>query len=277
MNDQTNLYSFQVYHATGLKVFFAFPFASFAEANTMIADALAAGFTVDPRGVEEGEIVVEASAIGRKQQFNADDATYSPVLVLYADKGNFNVGRVYLNDDSELAAARHALGMDIMQIPLYDGEGYIERGKDPNKDKKYIAHLPHTVKAIFKKNPKYNPNPPAGEKKKPQYLFVRWHSAAPAPQAEQQPADKPATPKTANGTPPTTGATYNWTPAEIGAFVKWLNEEHIAQKTAFEILGVQGFSQSPYTPDAAREKVRSHHDPAPSGEPSDIALSNIQF
>lgn len=207
MNDQSNLYSFQAYHASGLKVFFAFPFASFAETSAAIEQALAAGFTVDPRGVEPGEKLMDIGWVCLALKRN-DDNTTTPRVAYYPDDDKLKRKEAdqYLNTPEEIAAFEAATGLKINEVPpCPQMDRYI---KFPDRDnevtKQFIVRCKRISKMVYIDNPEYNPNADNPKDKGLKHLFVRWHSAAPAaPHTEQQPGnDKPATPKNTNGAPP---------------------------------------------------------------------------
>ncbi len=134
---------------------------------------LSAGFAVNLPGVEEGEQVEDIRHVVRRAKVN-DDGSETPVVDLYAERANFRILGVYLNTETDIQAFESACGVRLKDLPLYEGDNSIERGKGPKTDK-YVTTLPQNAKAIFKANSKWEG---AEDKKHTKRLFIRWHGVS---------------------------------------------------------------------------------------------------
>jgi len=170
-----------LYHpGTGAKVSIPLDLAAEltpAHAQTLIHSVdnlLAAGFTVNAPGLEDGESLYQVGFVVRRETSN-DDGTNTPVVDLYPAGQNFRILGKYLNTDTEIAEFEQACGVHLSLLPLYDGNP-IERGKKPQLDK-FVMALKSPAKVVFKQNPKYEG---PEDKKHPKRLFVRWEGLRPA-------------------------------------------------------------------------------------------------
>lgn len=104
-----------------------------------------------------------------------------PTVDLYSTKGNElkPFFRRYLDAGADAAEFERASGLVLENLPVYVGDGRLERGKNPQTDK-LIVQAPKPFPVILKPNPAYNPAETDVSKKKPKYLFVRFPDAAPA-------------------------------------------------------------------------------------------------
>lgn len=150
-----------------------------------VSNLLGAGWLVNAPGLEDGEKIEDIKHVVKRVKAN-DDGTETPVMDLYPDRANFRILGVYLNDEAALRAFEKVTQIKLADLPLYEGDNSIERGKGPKTDK-YVTTLPRATKVIFKANPKWEGE---DDKKHPKRLFVRWGEVAPsaAPTIEATPA-----------------------------------------------------------------------------------------
>ncbi len=157
---------------------------------------LTAGFAANLPGVEEGEKVEDIRYIVRRAKVN-DDGSETPVVDLYPDRANFRILVLYLNTEQDIQAFEAACGVRLKDLPLYDGDNSIERGKGPKTDK-YVTQLTQSAKAAFKANPKWEGDE---DKKHTKRLFIRWHGVSINGNGGAKPADAAqSTPANGNGT-----------------------------------------------------------------------------
>lgn len=136
-----------------------------------VSTLLTVGFLVNAPGLEDGEKVETISAVVRRAKAN-DDGSETPVIDLYPDRANFRILGIYLNNEQDIQAFEKAAGVKLAQLPLYDGDNAIERGKGVKTDK-YVIALKSPVKVVFKANPKWEGDE---DKKHSKRIFVRWAS-----------------------------------------------------------------------------------------------------
>ncbi len=156
-------------------------------ASLMLASVgayLAAGFAANLPGVEEGEKVEDIRHVVRRVKTN-DDGSETPVIDLYPERANFRILVLYLNTEQDVQAFETACGVRVQDLPLYDGDNSIERGKGPKTDK-YVTTLPRNAKAIFKANSKWEGD---DDKKHTKRLFIRWHGVSVNGNGSVKPAD----------------------------------------------------------------------------------------
>ncbi len=134
---------------------------------------LAVGFAANLPGVEEGEQVEDIRHVVRRVKTN-DDGSETPVIDLYPERANFRILVLYLNTEQDVLAFETACSVRLQDLPLYDGDNAIERGKGPKTDK-YVTTLPQNAKAIFKANSKWEGDE---DKKHTKRLFIRWHGVS---------------------------------------------------------------------------------------------------
>jgi hypothetical protein len=147
------------------------------QAKTLILSVdnlIAAGFTVNIPGLEDGENIEQIGFIVRRE-INNDDKTITPVVDLYPVQGNFRILGLYLNTDDDVKNFETACKINLNKLPLYDGTP-IERGKKPQLDK-YVVALKSPAKVVYKHNPKWEGDE---DKKHPKRIFVRWDGLRPA-------------------------------------------------------------------------------------------------
>lgn len=139
----------------------------------------AAGITPREQGVEAGEQVETIHYVLRTSILNRDN-TDTPRIYLYTERFNFKFLNIYLNTQDDIAAFENAVGYDLTAIPYFEGDSALERGKNPQKDNKYLAKLGKPVQIVWKQNPAWEGD---DDKQHPKRVFVRWLTAAPAPTA----------------------------------------------------------------------------------------------
>lgn len=157
-----------------------------------VDNLLAAGWAVNLPGIEQGENVAEIGYVARREKYNTNDGSTTPIIDLYENKdpqrgGAFKLIHLYLNTAEDVAAFESACGITLSQIPLYEADAAIERGK--GKDK-YVLALRAPAKLVWKLNPRYEGK---DDKKNAKRLFVRWHSHQPAGQLVGKLKADPAT------------------------------------------------------------------------------------
>lgn len=130
---------------------------------------LEAGWLVNMPGLEEGERVEEIRHVVRRVKIN-DDGTETPVVDLYPERANFRILGVYLNTPQDIQAFESACDAHLGDLPLYEGDNAIERGKGPKTDK-YVFSLSRSARVVLKQNPRWEGEE---DKKHPKRLFVRW-------------------------------------------------------------------------------------------------------
>ena len=172
----------KVYHPSGLQVTIPLPLETSlnaANAKAMldsVSTLLTVGFLVNAPGLEDGEKVETIVGVVRRAKAN-DDATETPVIDLYPDRANFRILGIYLNNEQDIQAFEKAAGVKLSELPLYDGDNAIERGKGAKTDK-YVIALKQPAKVVFKANPKWEGDE---DKKHPKRIFVRWMTQAQSP------------------------------------------------------------------------------------------------
>lgn len=161
------------YLPNGAKVSFTVPIANlsnaYAEALAFTDKLLADGLTLNPKGLEDGEIIEQVGYILRRSK---DDGT--PVIDLYPinEKTTFRFVMVYLDTPDDVKTFELASGLQLNSIPLYEGDRLERDGKE--KSKKYIVKPAAPMSAVIRNNPHYNPDEPDVKKRKPKRLFVRF-------------------------------------------------------------------------------------------------------
>jgi len=179
----------KVYHPSGLQVTIPLPLEAPltpASAKAMldsVSTLLTTGFLVNAPGLEDGEKFEMISAVVRRAKANDDDSE-TPVIDLYPDRANFRILGIYLNTEQDIQAFEKATGVQLSDLPLYEGDNAIERGKGAKTDK-YVIALKHPGKLVFKANPKWEGDE---DKKHPKRLFVRWMPQAQPPSDAQKSA-----------------------------------------------------------------------------------------
>lgn len=152
------------------------------------------GLAVREQGVEAGEQVETIHYVLRTSILNRDN-TDTPRIYLYTERFNFKFLNIYLNTQDDIAAFENAVGYDLAAIPYFEGDSALERGKNPQKDNKYLARLSQPAQIVWKQNPAWEGD---DDKQHPKRVFVRWLTAAPAPavQSPQMPANTQQAAKT---------------------------------------------------------------------------------
>jgi hypothetical protein len=164
----------KLYHSSGVQVSLPVPMfqtitPDIARSMFSSVDAyIQTGWLPDVNGLEQGETLEKVSHLCRREKRN-DDGTTSQLVDVYTG-GNFRTVCVYHDDQDDLETFKAAFGYPVTDIPLYDGDVPIERGKNPDKDKKYIR-IVSGISVVWKPNPKYEGD---NDKKHPKRIFVRW-------------------------------------------------------------------------------------------------------
>lgn len=177
----------KLFHGSGLQV--SVPLGVGLDPAQVYADLdnwLATGWKPEPPGIEPGEQKEEIAYVVRK--FTSNDRGDSNRLDLYAESLKWAVLTVYLDNDDQIAEFERAANVKLRDLPIYEGDNKIERGKNANVDRKYVVRLPRTVIAVSKPNPRYNAEEAAKATQsnpytKPKKVFVRWGNQNPSPPA----------------------------------------------------------------------------------------------
>ncbi len=173
----------KLFHTSGAAVTLPVILGTPEEMFRGVGTYLAAGFTVNAPGLEEGEQREEIGWILRK--VHERDGEETQVVALYSVNPalTWKVFHKYLNNEDEIAAFEAACGMRIIDLPVYPGGDYPERGKAASTDK-FIIRTTKPFSVVMKSNPKHVPAPPEGQKdtrsatQKTTKLFVRWESVS---------------------------------------------------------------------------------------------------
>lgn len=194
----------KLYHPSGVQVTIPISISeavSPESAKVMLYSVTAlleAGWQANMPGLDAGERVEEIRHVVRRVKTN-DDNTETPVIDLYPDRANFRILGVYLNTPAHVQAFESVCGVQVADLPLYDGDNAIERGKGPKTDK-YVVTLPRPVRVVLKQNPRWEGE---DDKKHPKRLFVRWLDVPPA--GDGNAAEPMPTPTQPCGPQPTNG------------------------------------------------------------------------
>lgn len=194
-------FSMSGWFPNGQRVFFTVPFApaQLENAYQLALDfsnrLLAQGLLLTEPGLEAGEDRIEIGWVLRCAKSNGEPRLYlypknekwaHPYVSFYPDKG------------SDWLMLESLTGLKATDLMLFDGESHIERGKNADKDAKYLIPVKKTVFAVREKNPAYNPDEPDTKKKKAQWKFVRLEN----PTAPSQPNTPPVASASAQNAPP---------------------------------------------------------------------------
>lgn len=170
--------NFKLCHPAGVWVQFTFRPGADVDAQVKltgeaIEKALAAGWLIAEPSLEEGERVEPIAYVVKREKYNQTDQTTTPVVDLYPVNGKFRVLSVYLNGGLDIRAFETATGLRLNDMPLYEADNSIERGKGPKTDK-FVVTLGKQAKIVWKANPKWEGDE---DKKHQKRVFVRWADA----------------------------------------------------------------------------------------------------
>lgn len=158
----------KVYHPSGLQVTLPVP-SDPGMAFAHVSGLIETGWLVNAPSLEAGEQIEDIAYVVRKSKAN-DDESETPIIDVYTERGNYRVVGVYLNTPQDVESFCAIANVKLADLPYYEGDGTIERGKGPKTDK-YIFKLPHPVKMVWKLNPRYEG---PEDKKHAKRVFVRW-------------------------------------------------------------------------------------------------------
>lgn len=175
----------------------------YAVAFRAVSDAVAAGFTVQLPGLEQGEQKQEVGYVLRRSKSNQDKSE-TPIIDLYLTNEvvKFKVLSVYLNNDESILAFERASGIALSNLKEFPGTAAPERGSNRQSDS-FITKVPHPFCVVMEPNPKYDEKEAAAVAARgkgeiygvPKRRFVRWDStSAQQPAQPQQNGKPPATP-----------------------------------------------------------------------------------
>lgn len=146
------------------------------------AQRIAAAMTqagISPRPIEadmeeKSEIVHYVLRTETENEYGISQKVY-----LYTERFTFKFLHIYLNNEQMIADFERAFGFSPLQLPHYEGEVALERGKNPKKDSQYIVKLRNPVQVFYKRNPRWSEDLSEEDRKKIQKnIFVRWGSTS---------------------------------------------------------------------------------------------------
>jgi hypothetical protein len=242
----------RLYHPTGAQVSIPLSLAAelTIEQGSMLLrsldNLLAAGWFVNLPGIEQGENVAEIGFVARREKYNQNDGTTTPIVDLYENKapergGAFKLLHRYLNTPDDISEFEAATGIKLASIPLYNGDNAIERGK--GKDN-LVVTLPRPAKLVWKQNPQWEGD---NDKKHPKRIFIRWFDARLAAGATaNSPAADPVTgeipgapePEYLVGSKPLADAILARTGLKPAAFMPILSKSNLKKITLSKALAL---------------------------------------
>lgn len=146
--------SFKAYSSHGFDVIVTLGSTDPAEINRKLDEFLSAGFTAAPplaEGLLPGEERGEVTHVVRRSQQN-DDGTITPIIDMYVGRLAFRWSFVYLDSAQEIAEFEAAAGLHLAQMPVYNGDIALERGKKPAIEQTYVIPVPKPFKVIRNKD-----------------------------------------------------------------------------------------------------------------------------
>lgn len=180
MTDQ-NYALTHLFHPSGAKVDIPITAAGISpEAATnliiSVSALLAAGFTVEMPGLEDGELVEEAAFVSRR---TSNDDT--PIIAFYKAHPKMEKKFIhsYLDTAEQISEFEAATGLRFASLPVFDGDKDIT--KDHKNAAKYIVQLPHPVKLVFNITDRWKRwNEEGGNGQQPQkYTLLRYSNVTP--------------------------------------------------------------------------------------------------
>lgn len=140
-----------------------------------VQSLIGAGFLVNQTGLLEGERRETVSHLAHRRKQNPDGSSIA-ILDVYCG-GNWKVLHLYMNKSQDLDRFTQVFGLMLSDIPLWQGEAPLERGKDPETDSRYILPV-KGVEVVYRTNPRWEGEE---DKKHPKRLFIRWESSKERP------------------------------------------------------------------------------------------------
>ena len=217
-NKESNYGLAKLYHPAngGVQVTLPLPTTGITEEEAMnmfnaFNTYLKVGFLLTQAGLEDGETREAVTHLARRAKVNTDQSV-TPILDVYCG-GNFKTVNLYLNKEEDVEAFNDAFGIGLKDLPLWEGDAAIERGKNPERDKKYIVAV-SGVDVVYKKNEKYEGD---DDKKHTKRVFARWERKVTAPKTSTATASIPAQTPSVPPTPPPATAPAPSAPAPVSA------------------------------------------------------------
>ncbi len=214
-----------LYHPSGIPVSLPVSLNTTIEtAQAMLAAVdiyLQAGWLSELAPLDQDETVEKITHIARREKRN-DDNSITPLVDVYCG-GYFRTLSIYLNNPEDLEAFQNAFTYPVTDLALFEGDTAIERGKNSEKDKKFV-HPVNGVSLVWKLNPRYEGE---ADKKHPKRLFVRWEGRqlAPAANGKRQTTPMAHTPIQSNSSPQLpAGATRK--PEEVKTHIEQLAKQY---------------------------------------------------
>lgn len=215
MQDENNNGWVKLYHPSGAQV--TFPVSLMAEITSQQAlnafnsvnVLLGIGFSVNPAGVEAGELIEEVASVARR---TGSDGT--PIVAFFKDHPKLvkKFLHTYLNNPDEIAEFERATGLHLDALPNFESDKDIT--KDHRLAHQYITPLPHPVKLVYK-------------------ISDRWKQWDAAGGNGQQPQKNELLRYLSNGTPnqahpqPGTTPDYSQTKTPGGLLISTLDEDKL--------------------------------------------------
>ncbi len=198
----------RLFHPSGVQVTVPLPLDSVLPVEACkamlqsVTALLEAGWQANLSSLEDGERMEEIRHVVRRVK-NNDDGSETPVIDLYPERANFRILGMYLNTPADVQTFESVCRVRLSELPLYEGDNAIERGKGPKTDK-YVTTLPSPVKVVLKQNPRWQGEE---DKKHPKRLFVRWLNvpgsgdtgSGDPPPSQPSSSPRPAPTKSGNG------------------------------------------------------------------------------
>ena len=160
----------RMYAPNGAEVYLPF---DPARAEQLLLQYEAQGLRPLPPAEHEREIRVRIGAFVVRSQINSDRTTTPVVDLYFRQQGGYidrlRSTRVYLNTPRDVEAFERAFGVSLKSIPVYDADTPLERGKRPERDKRYVQYPRFPVFAVLQLNPQHGKKENA-----PKYRFLRW-------------------------------------------------------------------------------------------------------
>lgn len=165
----------RLFHQNGSEVLLPIP-TGYAQASEKINEYVKQGWLVRQPDPQYEQIIGYVAKRARIDERSGEEV---PILDLYGAHDGMSKRFIvrYINTDQQHLEFTAATGLTLDDIPMWEGEQPLERGK--GNAHKYIVKLNQPVKIIYKNNPKYpkdkaDSEKTQDEKKIPARLFVAW-------------------------------------------------------------------------------------------------------
>ena len=133
-----------------------------------VQNLLSAGFTASTPSLAEGETREAVTHLAQRMKKNPDGSS-TAILDVYCG-GNWKLLHLYLNTAQEIEGFTRAFELGLSDLPLWEGDTSIERGKNPDRDARYLIPV-RGVDVVYRTNPKWEGE---DDRKHSKRIFVRW-------------------------------------------------------------------------------------------------------